>query len=129
MKILLLLYVLMPGLMQITVPLEDASNHVGKIIKVNSPRYHTIDDGRKLTFILEPNRQAKSVTISLTGEARKNILTAICARRGLNRQVKSPLDTSLTVTGKIVSVKGQLVMVISHKADIYLGADLQLERP
>lgn len=128
-KIIFLLYVLIPGLMQITVPLADASKHVGKIIKINCQHYHTTDNDRVVTFRLVPNRPARSLTISLTGEARKNILTAMLDRRDINRQVKAALDTSITATGRIILVKGRLMMVVSRPADIYLGADLQLERP
>ena len=115
--------------MQTTVPLEDASKHVGKIIKINCQHYHITDNGRIVTFRLDPNRPAKWLTISLTGEARQNILTSILARRNINRQVKAALDTSITASGKIYFVKGRLMMVVSRPADIYLGADLQIERP
>ena len=127
-RMIFVLFGLIPGLLQTTVPLADASKHVGEIIKINCQRYHTTDNGRTVTFNLVPNRPAKSLIISLTGEARKNMLTAIHARRELNRQIKSPLDTSLTATGKIVFVNGRLMMVVGRPADIYLGADLQIER-
>ena len=128
-KIIFLLYWLIPGQIQKTIPLEAATKYVGKIIKVNCPHYQTIDNGRTVTFRLDPKRPAKSLTISLTGEARKNIVTAMRDRRELNRQVKSALDTSLTATGKIYLVNGRLTMVVSRPADIYLGADLQIELP
>ena len=127
-KMIFLLYVLIPGLIQTTVPLEEASKYVGKIIKVNCPRYHTIDNGRTITLKLDPKHPAKSLVISLTGRARKRILTEMHARREINRQVASPLDTSLTASGKIIIVNGRLTMVVSRPADIYLGADLQIER-
>lgn len=128
-NIVFLYCALLSTLIQKTVPLEEASKYVGKIIKLNCPRYHATDNGRTVIFRLDPNRPAKSLTISLTGEARKNILTAMRARRDLNRQVKSPLDTSLTASGKIILVNGRLTMVVSRPADIYLGADLKIERP
>lgn len=128
-KVIVILFGLIAGLTQITVPLKDASKHVGTIIKINCQRYHTTDNGRTLTFRLDPKPPAKSLTISLTGDARKKILTEMQGRRELNRQIKSPLDTSLTVTGKIHFINGRLIMVVSRPADIYLGADLQLERP
>ncbi len=128
-KMIFLFYVLIPGLIQTTVPLEEASKYIGKIIKLNCPRYHTIDNGRKITFKLDSNHPAKSLVITLTGRARKRILTEIQARREINRQVASSLDTSLTASGKIIMVNGRLTMVVSRPADIYLGADLKIERP
>ncbi|MGY3211811.1 hypothetical protein [Mucilaginibacter sp. HD30] len=128
-KMIFLLYILITGLIQTTVPLEEVSKYTDKIIKVNCLRYHTIDNGRTITFKLDSKHPAKSLVISLTGTARKKILTAMQARRDLNRQVESPLDTSLTATGKIILINGRLTMIVRRPADISLGADLQIERP
>jgi len=127
-KMFVLLFVLFPRLTQTTIPLADASKHVGEIIKINCQRYQTTDNGRTLTFRLDAKNPAKALVISLNGRGRKRILTEMQARREINRQVASPLDTSLTASGKIIIVNGRLTMVVSRPADIYLGADLQIER-
>nr|WP_067060341.1 hypothetical protein [Mucilaginibacter sp. L294] len=129
MKIVFLLCAVLLTQTQAYVPVGDASKYIGKTIKLNCKQYQTLDDGRTVTFILEPDRPAKPVMISLSGEPRKKLLTDMRDRRKLNREIASSLDTSLTATGKIILIKGHLTMVVSRSPDIYLGADLQIQRP
>lgn len=129
MKTIFLLCALLFAQTPATITARDATKYIGKTVKLNCNHYQTIDDGQTVTFILKPDRPAKPVVIRLTGDARKKLLSDMRDRRDLNRQVASPLDTSLTATGKIVLVKGSLTMVISNASNIYLGADLQIERP
>jgi len=103
---------------------ENAAGYVGKIVKLNAGSYRTRDDGQTLLI-----NTKQGLTLVLKGDIRKKIKNDIKARRELNTQIKSPLDTSITATGRIILRQGRLIMQISRASDIYLGADLKVQEP
>lgn len=110
-----------------TIASEEAFKHIGSVVKLNCEVYTSADHGQTLFINMNTKRPERLLTLTLTGEARKKTLTEMRIRRELNRQIKSPLDTSITATGKIVLYNGYLQMLVSHASDIYLGADLNVQ--
>jgi hypothetical protein len=105
---------------------EHAAEYMGKIVKINATSYQTRDDGQTLTLLINTKQR---LTLVLNDESRKKIKKDTKARRELNTQIKSPLDTSITATGRIILRGGHLIMQVSRASDVYLGADLKIEKP
>lgn len=112
-----------------TIKLADASKHIGKIVKINCEVYTTTDDDKTLVIDKDANTPGKALTLMLTGESRKSLLKEMRIRRELNKQIKQALDTSITAAGKIVIYQSRLHMVVRQPTDVYLGADLELQKP
>ncbi|SDD96844.1 hypothetical protein SAMN05216464_103192 [Mucilaginibacter pineti] len=112
-----------------TIAIGDASRYIGSMVKLNCDEYKTVDDGKTLSIYMKVRHQEKSLMLILTGESRKKAFDEMRIRRRLNSEVKQPLDTSITATGKIVSYNNHLRIVITRAKDVYLGADLKVEQP
>jgi hypothetical protein len=113
----------------LTIPNEDAPAHIGRVVKINYQSYKTADNGKILRIYRTTKHPEKSLMLRLNGQSRKKILLEILTRRKLNKEIKSPLDTSITAIGKIILYNGYPIMKISRASDVYLGADLKVDQP
>ncbi|UOE50831.1 hypothetical protein MTO98_07045 [Mucilaginibacter sp. SMC90] len=92
----------------------------------NRINFNTYDlTKRKDSVYIFTRINEKPLTLILTGKKYDKLITDLSDLRKLNRQVATPLDSSLTVTAKTTIYKGKAAII--DPKEIYIGADAQIE--